>query len=65
LTRINSAIAQRSSVRPERAIALLDRGEPFGVLPGTPQSFCHLERHEPGDDGPGLAEFVAAGAQQP
>jgi hypothetical protein len=44
---------------------LLDRGEPFGVLPGTAQSFCHQERDEPQDGGPLLAKFVEAGAQQP
>src|SRR6516165_4009042 len=40
---------------------LLDRG----VLPGTAQSVCHQERDEPKDGGPGLAEFVEAGAHQP
>jgi hypothetical protein len=41
---------------------LLDRGERVGVLPGTAQSFCHQERYEPQDGGPGLAEFVQAAA---
>ncbi len=44
---------------------LLDRGKPFGVLPGTAQRFCHQERDEPEDGRLGLAEFVEAGAQQP
>jgi hypothetical protein len=39
----------------------LDCGEPVGVLPCTAQSFCHQERDEPEDGGPGLA----AGAEQP
>src|SRR5271168_4650179 len=44
---------------------LLDRGEPFGVMPGTAQSLCHQERDEPEDGGLDLAEFVEAGARQP
>jgi hypothetical protein len=43
---------------------LLDRGEPVGDLPATPQGLRHKERKEPRGE-PGRGWFAEGGAQQP
>ena len=62
MTRTNSATAQRSLVRSERAISSSIAASPSAFC-GTAQSFCHQERDEPEDGG--VAEFVEAGTQEP
>jgi hypothetical protein len=63
--RSNSDITQCSSVRSQRSIALIDRGEAVGDLPGTAQGLRHLTQKGEAKHGVRLAEVDKAGAQQP